>query len=397
MPTTPARVRRCTSLYIERRNRWVFDPVRMLQGEDGLIAHEECIGLNPQHGVEVVLTSVEILALDHVGQNVWNAADKLAQAIGEDCVRSLLAKGVLVLEGTAACARDEQIRDSNWHSLTSTAHVFSRWSGTDSVAAQREARLHSVEEMVRACGPPPPHFYHRADAQSRALLPRPPRNDLDDLMARRATCRNFDTSAVLAQSDVGALLHRAFGVQGSEELAPGAVALKKNHPSGGGLHPLEAYLVVQRVEDLQPGVYHYNVESHALDLLRAMPVRDVHALSLTAVAGQTYFAEAPVMLVIAARFARSFWKYRNHPKIYRAIVLEAGHASQNVYLAATDMGMGAYVTAAINEVEIEQAFGLDPLVEGPLAVCGFGRRTSQKTTVELDPLGMVWNAAGHGL
>ena len=38
--------------------------------------------------------------------------------------------------------------------------------------------------------------------------------------------------------------------QASQELAPGAVMLKKNSPSGGGLHPIEAYLLVQRVEHI---------------------------------------------------------------------------------------------------------------------------------------------------
>ena len=102
-----------------------------------------------------------------------------------------------------------------------------------------------------------------------------------------------------------------------------------------------------------------------------------------------------VLLVVAARFGRSFWKYRNHPKIYRAILLEAGHASQNLYLAATELGLGAFVTAAINEVDIEQAFDLDPIEEGVLAVCGFGARLPHKTTVELDPRHAVWDEDGR--
>ena len=54
----------------------------------------------------------------------------------------------------------------------------------------------------------------------------------------------------------------------------------------------------------------------------------------------------------------------------------------------------SYITAAINEIDIEQAFGLDPLQESPIAVCGFGPRAEQKTTVEFDPLGEVWDEDG---
>ena len=40
-------------------------------------------------------------------------------------------------------------------------------------------------------------------------------------------------------------------------------------------------------------------------------------------------------------------------------------------------GLAAFVTSAINEADIERAFGMDPLVEGPLAMCGFGWRAGR--------------------
>jgi SagB-type dehydrogenase family enzyme len=93
-----------------------------------------------------------------------------------------------------------------------------------------------------------------------------------------------------------------------------------------------------------------------------------------------------------SRFERNFWKYRNHAKAYRAVILDAGHLSQAMYLAATELNLGAFITAAINEVEIEQAFGLKPMAEGPLAVCGFGARAKECVTVEFDPAQKVWEA-----
>ncbi|MGH8172991.1 MAG: nitroreductase family protein, partial [Rhodanobacteraceae bacterium] len=75
---------------------------------------------------------------------------------------------------------------------------------------------------------------------------------------------------------------------------------------------------------------------------------------------------------------------------YRALILDVGHLSQAMYLAATELGLAAFITAAINEVDIEQAFGLDPLEAGPLAVCGFGIRAGERSEVEFDPLGAVW-------
>jgi hypothetical protein len=53
-------------------------------------------------------------------------------------------------------------------------------------------------------------------------------------------------------------------------------------------------------------------------------------------------------------------------------MLDAGHLSQTFYLLAAEAGMAGFVTAAINEVELEQALGLDPLCDAVLAVCGCG-------------------------
>ena len=66
-----------------------------------------------------------------------------------------------------------------------------------------------------------------------------------------------------------------------------------------------------------------------------------------------------------------------------AILLEAGHLSQTFYLLCTQLGLGPYITAAIDDAELERALELDPLFEAPLAVCGCGRAPAQRSP--LDP------------
>jgi SagB-type dehydrogenase family enzyme len=131
--------------------------------------------------------------------------------------------------------------------------------------------------------------------------------------------------------------------------------------------------------------------------MRALSLDEAKALASRFVAGQAYFADVPVLVIQASRFGRNFWKYRNHAKAYRALILDIGHLSQTLYLAATELGLAAFITAAINEVDIEQAFGLDPLEEGPLAVCGFGYRGAERREVEFDPNYAVWPGTGSNL
>jgi putative peptide maturation dehydrogenase len=218
------------------------------------------------------------------------------------------------------------------------------------------------------------------------VLPEPEAGALDALLAARTTCRNFDESAI-PLSGVSNLLHRVFAAQSAQEVIPGATMLKKNSPSGGGLHPIEAYLLVQRVEGLDPGVYHYACRHHALEPLQRLPSEEAANCARELVAGQSWFANAPVLVLMAARFERTHWKYPHHAKAWRVVHLDAGHLSQSLYLHATEQGYGAFITAAINDECAERMFELDGISVGAIAVCGFGKRAAEMTNVEFDPLG----------
>ena len=185
------------------------------------------------------------------------------------------------------------------------------------------------------------------------------------------------------------------------------------------MHPTECWLIVQRVEGIAHGLYRYRIDTHALEPVtpaiappqpgdvgtqllgdaasRAWTTDELRAFARIAVAGQDFFADAPVLCVLAPRFHRNFWKYRNHSKAYRVTVLDAGHLSQTLQLCATQAGLGPFVTGAINEVDIERAFGMTPWIDGPLAVCGIGPRAGEMQTYEVDPNHAVWPRAGQAV
>ena len=55
-------------------------------------------------------------------------------------------------------------------------------------------------------------------------------------------------------------------------------------------------------------------------------------------------------------------------------------------MSAADLGLGAFVTAAINDREIERALSLPPLREAAIAIVGFGARAENGPNVELTGL-----------
>jgi nitroreductase len=65
------------------------------------------------------------------------------------------------------------------------------------------------------------------------------------------------------------------------------------------------------------------------------------------------------------------WKYQT-PRAYRVLLLDAAHACQNLLLAATSLGLGAYSVAALDESAIDRYLRLDGFSEGALYVAGIG-------------------------
>ena len=271
--------------------------------------------------------------------------------------------------------RDEQLTALNWNLESAVYHFVARWRGVDLREDGEELEPPSsqaIREFVGAFGAPPPAFH--AVVGDRVELPAVTREgDLYDVLLRRRTTRSFDSETALPLKELAAVLRYVFGYHGYARLLGEITTLKRTSPSAGGFHPIEAYPLVLEVEGVEPGLYHYNGRDHMLERIAALDPGDARKVAAQLVCGQTYFADAHVLVALAARFDRAFWKYRNHPKAFAALLMDAAHLSQTLYLVCTEMGLGAFVTAAVNDADIEDRLGLDGYREGVLAVCGFGR------------------------
>lgn len=386
------RLRRCLTVLIEPREHKQIDLELLLGATPRLASTLAWFALTPHLDNDVPLDAAEVAVLGAVSPTDWVDADELARTHAPAIVEGLVAKGLLVADDASANASaDQAARKQHWRPLSAVAHRHSRWRGVDTERENERLTEVSGGAVLDHLGPPPAPALECVSAERRIPLARGEPSALDALLDRRVTCRNFDTARSLSLAEVGAVLYRVFGARTQVEVT-GAACLKKGVPSAGGLHPTEAYLLVQRVDGLAPGLYHYQCVAHALEPLRELSAAEADDLARRFVASQEYFVRAPLQLVMVSRFERNFWKYRSHAKAYRATTLDAGHLSQALYLAATELGLAAFITAAINEGDIEDAFGLDPMQQGVMSVSGFGHRGRERETIEFDPLNAVWPA-----
>jgi SagB-type dehydrogenase family enzyme len=151
-------------------------------------------------------------------------------------------------------------------------------------------------------------------------------------------------------------------------------------PTAGALYPIETYVVANRVEGLEPGLYHYRVAG--LDILERPIMEGSHSLEqlktgdlrseITAAAlDQPMCGKAGVVFLWTAVFARSEWKYRE--RAYRYFYLDAGHMAAQLSLAAVAQGLGSCAVAAFYDDEANALLGIDGQTEGIVYMTAAGK------------------------
>lgn len=190
----------------------------------------------------------------------------------------------------------------------------------------------------------------------------PPVMSLDEAIKKRKSIRYYSSESI-SKAQLSYLLWTSTGIQ-RREMGDEF----RTVPSAGALYPIETYLVVNRVADLDKGIYHYSIKSHLLEELK---VGDFSKEIALAALGQRVCYDAAVVFVWTAIFVRSKWKYKQ--RAYRYVYLDAGHIAQNLALATTAIGLGSCQVAAIFDDDANSILGVDGVEESTIYISAVGQ------------------------
>ena len=179
---------------------------------------------------------------------------------------------------------------------------------------------------------------------------------------QRRSIRTYDAARPMSLDELGRLLHAGGGITAG--LHGNA---RRAAPSSGALYPIELYAVVHRVEGLAPGVYHYAPLTHELERLRT---GDFRQAVVDQGLGQEFLGTCGGVLFLTQILQRMRPRYQD--RSYRYGLLEAGHVGENVYLAATAMGLGACGVGAFMDDAINDMLGVDGIEEAALYMLATG-------------------------
>jgi len=183
---------------------------------------------------------------------------------------------------------------------------------------------------------------------------------IEEALLKRRSVREY-ASVPLTLDQVSQLLWAAQGITSQRG--------GRTAPSAGALYPLELYVAVGNVENLAPGVYKYKPEGHELVKISNDDVREELA---KAALGQEWVREGAIDIVIAAVYERTTRKYGDRGVRY--VLIEAGHAAQNICLQAVALDLGTVTVGAFHDDQVRSTVGMTE-GEVPLYVIPVGRKT----------------------
>lgn len=195
-------------------------------------------------------------------------------------------------------------------------------------------------------------------------LPRPEFRGaaVEEAIAKRRSIRHYSRERIML-AQLSQLLFAAQGITGERHGHDLRTA-----PSAGATCPFEVYAAVHNAEFPPPGVYHYDPDDHALELVKPGDFRkELSEAGLR----QEALAGAGVVFILSAVFRITTDHYGERG--IRYVHMEAGHISQNIYLQATSMGLGSVAVGAFDDGKVNRITGADGRTESAVYMHAVGR------------------------
>jgi SagB-type dehydrogenase family enzyme len=304
----------------------------------------------------------------------------IVQALGElneysrnsvsNSITDLLRQGLLIVEGSEKDVLEERFSNKwLWPIAARHYHFASKLAEASTSTEVKEF----YEKHLKGRKQPP--IYKTYPRNTKLYLPQGSGHEtpIFRTMLQRRTTREFSGEPITL-NQLSTIMFYTWGKVSTYKTKEFGPLLHKTSPSAGARHPVEAYAVINKVDNIPPGIYHYSVKDHSLELLRPGDFRDK---CVEFAAGQRWVRDTSAFFIMTATVSRTAWKYRT-PRVYRAFLLDAGHLSQSFLLASTALRLGAFCIGIISDSTIEKELGINGVDEIALFAVGVGHSSERE-------------------
>ena len=196
-----------------------------------------------------------------------------------------------------------------------------------------------------------------------------PEIDLRTAIERRHTVRSYSENPLTIEE----LTYLLWVSQGVRHVSS-RPSTARNVPSAGARHAFETYLLINRVNGLESGLYRYAAIENGL--LHLPSDENIGQQLAHACNDQSQITKSAVTFIWVAVVERMYWRYAERG--YRYLHLDAGHVCQNLALGAEQVGCAICPIAAFNDELLNHTLNLDGEELFVIYLASVGKKTPPK-------------------
>lgn len=328
--------------------------------------------LNPN--MFFLLKNGKIIVWDYLNHNQYELDDDTFKKLKQTSAGNIEELDLKELQEAQLVTDNPYTFEWGWDELSKIYHIGCKDIGTDEVLSPDQFVENLKEKDSKYQTKEEPCLNIKG---TRIDLPQPfakklPQMDLWELMKQRMTSRRFNGKEIPLEIMVD-ILYTGFGRTHDswKELKEEGIATRgvyrKAHPSGGGLHPLECYVIVESVAGLQKGIYHYNWYDHYLTRLDNDLEKELDYYFYD----QFYCKGIGFGVVICSCYEKVWDKY-SHSRGCEDVKLDVGHCSQSMLLMATLHEVLTWETAWFRDSGLSRLLGIKQESISPSFFIGIG-------------------------
>ncbi len=130
---------------------------------------------------------------------------------------------------------------------------------------------------------------------------------------------------------------------------------------------LDLYVVAYDVEQLDKGIFRYDLERHRLIQVNGLP-RDLRKQMRDVLVGQPASMTAAVTVVYVSDIIRHQWRYR-HPRALRGLWIDSAKVVNELLWSLSARGIVPHMTPAVNDTKACEIMALPPTLDIEDNVC----------------------------
>lgn len=180
-------------------------------------------------------------------------------------------------------------------------------------------------------------------------------NSLFNCLDERRSYRRFSDKTITLE-DLSFMLWSTAQIQKVRDNGGGTL---RRVPSGGASHTIETYLIINNVEGLEKGVYHYSPLDHSLVCINKVDALEeiVDEATPRQPYAPHFVCKSPVIFAWTSIPYRAEYKF--DLTAHKKILFDAGHLCQNLYLACEAIGCGSCAVGIYDQVRMDELLQVD--------------------------------------